>query len=247
MKRETNKRLKTRASVPHTIIRQYANPDFQRGTDMRIRRISKDSQSLTPAVTTAISSRLNLRHHLPIYVQMKPSRVIAALLAATLCILAGCQKPAASSPAASASADPVIELNEPTEAQPKLQTVKLYVGAEQMDAELCVTSRQIQTGMMFRKTMGTNDGMLFDLRVPQQAAFWMKNCFVPLSVAYINSEGIIEEIHPLQVQDTNNVVSAATDIRFALETPQGWFDEHHITPGMAIRTERGTLIQTFKQ
>jgi len=186
---------------------------------------------------------------------MKPSRVLtlgsAALLAATLCILAGCQKPAATPPVADATAaaapDPTVDPNEPTEAQPKLQTVKLYVGPEQMDAELCITSRQIQTGMMFRKTMGTNDGMLFDLRVPQQAAFWMKNCFVPLSVAYINSEGVIEEIHPLQVQDTNNVVSTATDIRFALETPQGWFDQHHITPGMAIRTERGTLIQTFKQ
>jgi len=183
---------------------------------------------------------------------MKPSRVLklasVAMLAATVGILAGCQKPDASPPAAAAAtADPVIELNEPTEAQPKLQTVKLYVGAEQMDAELCITARQIQTGMMFRKSMGTNDGMLFDLRVPQQAAFWMKNCFVPLSVAYINSEGAIEEIHPLQVQDTNNVVSTATDIRFALETPQGWFDEHHITPGMVIRTERGTLIQTFKQ
>jgi uncharacterized protein len=182
---------------------------------------------------------------------MKPSRALAlTLLAATLCVLTGCQKPAASPPAA-ASAAPLEEraltLAEPTEAQPKLQTVKLYVGPEQMDAELCITSRQIQTGMMFRKTMGTNDGMLFDLRVPQQAAFWMKNCFVPLSVAYINSEGAIEEIHPLQIQDTNNVVSTATDVRYALETPQGWFDQHHITPGMVIRTERGSLLQTFKQ
>ena len=186
---------------------------------------------------------------------MKLSRVLTlgsvTMLAATLCVLTGCQKPAASPPAATAPAattdDPVLTLSEPTEAQPKLQTVKMYVGPEQMDAELCITSRQIQTGMMFRKTMGTNDGMLFDLRVPQQAAFWMKNCFVPLSVAYINSEGAIEEIHPLQIQDTNNVISTATDIRFALETPQGWFDEHHITPGMVIRTERGTLQQTFKQ
>src|SRR6185437_14621603 len=108
-------------------------------------------------------------------------------------------------------AEPAINLSEPTEAQPKLPTVKLYVGAEQMDAELCRTAIQIETGMMFRKTMGTNDGMVFNLGVPQQASFWMKNCFVPLSVAYINSAGVIEEIHPLQVQDTNSVVSTATD------------------------------------
>jgi len=185
---------------------------------------------------------------------MKPLRVLklslAMTLAASLFALAGCQKPDASSPPpapAAGVAAPVNDFSEPTEAQPKLPTVKLYVGPEQMDAELCATPRQVQTGMMFRKSMGTNDGMLFNLYQPQQAAFWMKNCFVPLSVAYINTEGVIEEIHPLQVQDTNNIVSTATDIRFALETPQGWFDEHHITPGMVIRTERGTLLQTFQK
>ena len=112
---------------------------------------------------------------------------------------------------------------------------------------MCSAVRQIQTGMMFRKTMGSNDGMLFTLFYPQQAGFWMKNCYVPLSVAYIDSEGVIQEIHPLQVQDTNTVLSATTNIQFALETPQGWFDTHHVTTGMVIRTERGSLQETFGQ
>jgi uncharacterized membrane protein (UPF0127 family) len=182
-------------------------------------------------------------------VAMKRLRVLglcfAVTLAAGACILAGCDKSAGSPPASSANTGPILQHVEPTEAQPKLPTVKLYVGSEQMDAELCVTPRQTETGMMFRTSMGTNDGMLFNLGYPQQASFWMKNCSVPLSVAYINSEGAIEEIHPLQVQDTNSVISTATDIRFALETPQGWFEQHHITTGMVIRTERGTLLQTF--
>jgi hypothetical protein len=182
---------------------------------------------------------------------MKPLRVLTlwpvVMLAAGLFVFAGCEKPVASAPASDTNASAMIDLSEPTEAQPKLSTVKLYVGAEQMDAELCVTARQIQTGMMFRKSMGTNDGMLFNLRVPQQAGFWMKNCFVPLSVAYIGPDGTIEEIHPLQVQDTNTVASAANNIEFALETPQGWFDQHHVTTGMVIRTERGTLRETFGQ
>lgn len=174
------------------------------------------------------------------------------LLATGVCLLAGCDKSAGSPPpATNVVANSAVDLSEPTEAQPKLPTVKLYVGAEQMDAELCATARQTETGMMFRKTMGTNDGMLFNLsylgNAGGPAAFWMKNCFVPLSVAYINPEGVIEEIHPLQIQDTNNVVSQARNIRFALETPQGWFDQHHITPGMVVRTERGTLMQTFSQ
>ena len=168
------------------------------------------------------------------------------MLAAGLCIFTGCQKPAASAEPG-ASGAPGFSISEPTEAQPKLPTVKIYLGAEQMDAEMCVTPRQTQTGMMFRKTMGTNDGMIFSLGVPQQAGFWMKNCFVPLSVAFIDPDGVIEEIHPLQVQDANTVYSTATNIRFALETPQGWFEAHHVTTGMVIRTERGSLLETFGQ
>jgi uncharacterized membrane protein (UPF0127 family) len=183
-------------------------------------------------------------------VAMKRLRVLGLCIAVTLatgaCILAGCNKSAGSPPASPAAAGTMLH-SLPTEAQPKLPTVKLYVASEQMDAEMCVTPRQTETGMMFRKSMGTNDGMLFNLEYPQQASFWMKNCDVPLSVAYINSEGVIEEIHPLQVQDTNSVISTATDIRFALETPQGWFEQHHVTTGMVIRTERGTLLQTFGQ
>jgi uncharacterized protein len=170
-----------------------------------------------------------------------------ALLPVSLLISAGCQKPAAPTTSAASTNAVVSTPWVPNEAQPKLPTVKLYVGAEQMEAELCSTPREIETGMMFRKTMGTNDGMLFTLFYPQQAGFWMKNCYVPLSVAYIGPDGTIEEIHPLQVQDTNTVYSTATNIRFALETPQGWFDAHHVTTGMVIRTERGSLLETFGQ
>lgn len=165
---------------------------------------------------------------------------IGVLVAGQLAF-SGCNK----SPAATSSTP--VALPEPTEAQPKLQTVKLWIGPEQMDAEMCVTSREEQTGMMFRKSMGTNDGMIFNLGYSQQAAFWMKNCYVPLSVAYIDQDGVIQEIHPLQPQDTNNVVSESDNIRFALETPQGWFEKHNIKPGTLIRSEKGSLLETFGQ
>jgi uncharacterized protein len=164
----------------------------------------------------------------------------AGMLLAGLFIFTGCQKPA--SPPAVTGA---IDFSEPQAAQPKLPTIKLWLGPEQMDAEMCVTAEETRTGMMFRKSMGENDGMIFSLGYDQQASFWMKNCFVPLSVAYINPDGVIEEINPLEPQNTTPVVSATNNIRFALETPQGWFDRHHVTTGMVIRTEKGSLMQTF--
>jgi uncharacterized membrane protein (UPF0127 family) len=159
-----------------------------------------------------------------------------------VCLLlmgAGCGRPAVE------AANPVVDPAEPTQAQPKLQTMKIYVGNQEMIAELALTPVQQQTGMMFRTNMAENAGMLFPLPTTRQAAFWMKNCPLPLSAAYIGPDGVIEEIHDLQPHNTNSVISASPNIRFVLETPQGWFERHHITPGVAIATERGSLMQTF--
>lgn len=134
---------------------------------------------------------------------------------------------------------------EPTQAQGKLPTMKLYLGAQEMTAELALTPQQLRTGMMFRTNMEENAGMLFPLPYTQQASFWMKNCPLPLSAAYIDEEGIIQEIHDFQPFNTNAVLSARGNIRFVLETPQGWFKRHNIREGVAIATERGPLMQTF--
>jgi uncharacterized membrane protein (UPF0127 family) len=164
-------------------------------------------------------------------------------LLTTVLIIAGCDN---AGPTTSAPATNPFE-NLPTEAQPKLQTMKIYLGAETFDAELALTPRQIQTGMMFRTNIQETDAMLFNLRYPQQASFWMKNCPESISVAYITADGVIQEIHHLEKNDTNSVVAARNDIVFALETKEGWFARHNIGVGTAIRTERGTLAETFLQ
>ena len=99
--------------------------------------------------------------------------------------------------------------------------------------------------MMFRTNLAENAGMLFVLPVPERASFWMMNCPLPLSAAYINPEGVIQEIHDLEPYNTNSVVAASDRVQFVLETNQGWFGRHNITAGMLVRTERGTLASTF--
>jgi uncharacterized protein len=162
--------------------------------------------------------------------------LLALLLAA---LAGGCSRPA--DPPVAPMADP----GEPTRAQPKLQTLKLYVGSQEMVAELALTPEQQRAGMMFRTTMGENEGMLFPLPYTQRASFWMKNCPLALSAAYIDPEGVIQEIRELEPQNTNSVVAASDNIRFVLETPKGWFDSHNIRVGVAVATERGPLMQTF--
>jgi uncharacterized membrane protein (UPF0127 family) len=172
---------------------------------------------------------------------MNRLRILTLLLAVAVCggCAGGCNKPA--SPAGTPAADPGL----PTAAQPRLQTMKLWLGAEEMTAELALTGVQMQTGMMFRTNLAENAGMLFTLPMPQRASFWMKNCPLPLSAAYIDPDGVILEIHDLQPYNTNSVVAASDRIQFVLETNQGWFRRHNVAPGTVIRTERGTLMDLF--
>jgi hypothetical protein len=104
---------------------------------------------------------------------------------------------------------------------------------------------QQQTGMMFRTNLAENAGMLFVLPVPERASFWMMNCPLPLSAAYIDPEGVILEIHDLEPHNTNAVVAASDRIHFVLETSQGWFGRHNVTTGMVVRTEHGSLANIF--
>jgi uncharacterized protein len=133
----------------------------------------------------------------------------------------------------------------PTEAQPKLPTMKIYLGAETLDTELALTEKEEQTGMMFRTNIQETDSMFFVLPYPMQASFWMTNCPESLSAAYISPDGTIEEIHHLEKNDNVPVVATNNNIQFVLETKDGWFARHNINPGTVIRTERGSLAETF--
>jgi hypothetical protein len=161
-------------------------------------------------------------------------------LGVALAAIAGCRKPG-ETPAATAQTVPA----EPTRAQPKLPTMKLYVGSQTLDTELALTPEQEQTGMMFRTNILDTDSMIFVLPYPMQASFWMKNCPESISAAYITPDGVIAEIRHFERNDTNPVLSAVYNIQYVLETSEGWFDRHHVTTGMMIQTEHGSLADSF--
>jgi uncharacterized membrane protein (UPF0127 family) len=101
--------------------------------------------------------------------------------------------------------------------------------------------------MMFRTNIQETDAMLFDLHVPQQASFWMKNCPESISCAYMTPDGVIQEIHHLEHDDTNVVLSARNDIQFILETQDGWFARHHIAPGTLVLSANGPLAAALQR
>ncbi len=167
------------------------------------------------------------------------AKLLVLLLAAS--VFTGCGKAGPPTPVPAASLDDML----PKQAQPKLRTMKIYLGAETLDAELALTREEEMVGMMYRTNISDTDAMLFVLPYTTRANFWMKNCPESISAAYINPDGVIEEIHHLQKNDTNGVAAASENIRFVLETSDGWFTRHHIGPGTVIRTDKGSLKETF--
>ena len=163
-------------------------------------------------------------------------------------VIAGCQKEApAQKQIAVTNAEVASRIPgwPPTKAQPKLQTTKLFIGKEEVTAELALTPIQVMTGMMFRTNMLENEGMLFVFRDAQPRSFYMKNTKVPLTVAYIDPEGTILELHDLKPLEEAPVFSKSDEIQFVLEMNQGWFSRHDVNTGTVVATQRGSLRQFF--
>ena len=87
---------------------------------------------------------------------------------------------------------------------------------------------------MFRKSLGPNEGMLFVFPEAQVHCMWMKNTFVPLSVAFIDADGTIVSISDMQPQ-TETSHCAAAPAKFALEMSRGWFAAKGLKAGTRIR------------
>lgn len=151
--------------------------------------------------------------------------------------------------------DPVIthsisnspEINSKNEKpQAKLETIKLYLGATELTAEVADENHERMSGMMYRTQMNENEAMLFVFPFAHQTGFWMKNTTIPLSIAYIDRSSRILEIHNLKPGNTNTVNSRSEKIMYALEVNKGWFKKNGIKPGTVIGTDKGALAKSVQ-
>ena len=171
------------------------------------------------------------------------SRWLVLFSCAAVLWLSACGQPFSSAPPAAVS-ESALEAG-PSRAQPKLATIRLWIGPKEVQAEQAVTEMEIRTGMMFRKEMGEDEGMLFVFPSPRKASFWMRNTLLPLSCAYIDPNGIVLELHDMKPLDETGIEADSDQVQYVLEMKQGWFRHNKITPGMLVRTERGSLAETY--
>jgi uncharacterized membrane protein (UPF0127 family) len=107
-------------------------------------------------------------------------------------------------------------------------------GTHRIVAEVAGTPRQQQMGLMFRERMAPNAGMLFVYEQPQPHCFWMRNTVLPLTIAFIDDQGRIVNLHDMQPH-TDDSHCAAKPVRYALEMNQGWFAKRHLGAGTRLR------------
>jgi len=115
----------------------------------------------------------------------------------------------------------------------QMPTVELTAGIHLIRAEVANTSETRAQGLMFRKVLGPNEGMLFVFPEPEAVCMWMKNTLIPLSVAFLDARGRIVSISEMQPR-TETSHCAAAPAKFALEMSGGWFAAKGIRPGALL-------------
>jgi uncharacterized membrane protein (UPF0127 family) len=106
--------------------------------------------------------------------------------------------------------------------------------ADTVLAEVARTPEERERGLMYRENLASGRGMLFVFPEAQVRSFWMSNTFIPLDIAYMDPELRIVDIKAMEPESLESVPSAAP-AQFALEVPQGWFEEKGIAIGAVAR------------
>ncbi|MFN8507980.1 MAG: DUF192 domain-containing protein [Dehalococcoidia bacterium] len=123
---------------------------------------------------------------------------------------------------------------------PDLPTVLLSVEAangatkKQVRAEVASNDAERQRGLMFRASLPADTGMLFLFPRDLQGGFWMENTYVPLTIAYLDKDGVIVSMKDGKPLD-RTVLQPSMPYRMVLEMEQGWFERNGFAVGSVVR------------
>jgi uncharacterized membrane protein (UPF0127 family) len=109
----------------------------------------------------------------------------------------------------------------------------LTAGMHVIQAEIAANDTSRARGLMHRKELAPNSGMLFVFDQSNVQCFWMRNTLIPLSIAFIHDDGTIANIADMAPMTENSHCSVAP-VRYTLEMEQGWFAKRGITAGKKI-------------
>jgi uncharacterized membrane protein (UPF0127 family) len=120
-----------------------------------------------------------------------------------------------------------------TVAAAEMPRMELTAGFHRIEAEVAATQPERMQGLMHRRVMPRNQGMLFVFPQAARHCMWMRNTYLPLSVAFLDETGRILNIADMQPQ-TEDSHCAVAPARFALEMNRGWFAERGLKAGARL-------------
>ncbi len=123
------------------------------------------------------------------------------------------------------------------EPQPKLGTINVEINDVSLEVEVAATGVERNRGLSYRKFLDSDAGMLFVYKQERPLIFTMRETSIPLSIAFISADLVINEIHKMEPWATQNYPSKI-QAQYALEVNQGWFERNGIKAGDRIKLLR---------
>ncbi len=133
-----------------------------------------------------------------------------------------------------ACADEETVVVAPVQPRDKDSYFPIALGEARIEAQLAVTESEMKRGLMYRKSMAANRGMLFIYEQAAPLSFWMRNTFIPLDIGFFDANGVLREVRSMHPHDETSIRSRDDTIQFALETNAGWFRQNSVKPGAKL-------------
>ncbi|MBI4726341.1 DUF192 domain-containing protein [candidate division TA06 bacterium] len=149
------------------------------------------------------------------------SPVLAALAIALLTAGGGCRK------------EPAPGNITPKESRPG--KVLLTIGRAVLWVEVAEDEASRSKGLMHRRQLPEDEGMLFVFEYPQPLSFWMKNTYLPLDIAFVARDGSILNILKMKPLDEGPRYASQGPALYAIEANAGWFQKNGIKAGDKVR------------
>jgi uncharacterized membrane protein (UPF0127 family) len=122
----------------------------------------------------------------------------------------------------------------------------ITVGGQPVRMQLAVEQpgnmRELSRGLMHRRDLAEDQGMLFVYRQPDRLSFFMRNTPTALDIGFFTKDGVLREVRQMFPFDETSVSSSRKDIHYALEMNQGWFGRHGVKPAPSATSDAGAKI-----
>ena len=115
-------------------------------------------------------------------------------------------------------------------------TIVSATGKHRFTVEIAETPEQMMQGLMFRRELAPNAGMLFDYKQPIVATMWMRNTLIPLDMLFVDPQGRIVNIHERAVPQSDDVIASAAPVRAVIELNGGTAARLGIVPGNKVES-----------